>query len=195
MKFIDSEIVSNPARWYFSYLREYILLMYILSLPFYYHRTASSNDCIRKENKYMFYWYKWGPCHYLHVVGPGNFWSACQMPTKTGGRGQGFRYVWFPLAAALGMWILDFVAIPEFSSERKRSGFWGDFKAAMSFDQSPLATSSGVGSSGWAMLQRRQDTISEGGCGDGCDNDGVHKGLVFTVIVTRSLSSILLSTF
>ena len=73
--------------------------------------------------------------------------------------------------------------------------FGGDFKAAMSLDQSPLATSSRVGSSGWAMLQRRQDTISEGGCDDGCDNDGVHKGLVFTVIVTWSLSSFLLSTF
>ena len=73
--------------------------------------------------------------------------------------------------------------------------FGGDFKAVMSFDQSPVATSSGVGLSGWAMLQRRQDTISEGGCDDGCDNDGVHKGLVFTVFVTRSLSSFLLSTF
>ena len=73
--------------------------------------------------------------------------------------------------------------------------FGGDFKAAMSLDQSPLATSSGVGSRGWAMLQRRQDTISKGGYDGGCDNGGVNKGLVFTVIVTRSLFSFLLSTF
>ena len=73
--------------------------------------------------------------------------------------------------------------------------FGGDFKAAMSLDQSPLATSSGVSSSGWAMLQRRQDIISEGDCDGGCDNEGVHKGLVFTVIVTRSLQSFLSSTF
>ena len=45
----------------------------------------------------------WGPCLYLHAVGPGNFWSACQMLTETGGRGEGFRYVWFPPAAAFGM--------------------------------------------------------------------------------------------
>ena len=73
--------------------------------------------------------------------------------------------------------------------------FGGDFKAAMSLGQSPLATSGRVGSSGWAMLQQRQDTIREGGCDGGCDNDGVHRGLVFTVIVMRSLSSFLLSTF
>ena len=73
--------------------------------------------------------------------------------------------------------------------------FGGDFKVAMSLGQSPLATSGGVGSSGWAILQRRQDTIREGGCNGGCDNDGVHRGLVFTVIVTRSLSSFLLSKF
>ena len=45
------------------------------------------------------------------------------------------------------------------------------------------------------MLQRRQDIISEGDCDGGCDNEGVHKGLVFTVIVTRSLLSFLSSTF
>ena len=73
--------------------------------------------------------------------------------------------------------------------------FGGDFKAAMSLGQSPLAMSGEVGSSGWAMLQRHQDTIREGGCEGGCDNDGVHRGLVFIVIVTRSLSSFLLSTF
>ena len=72
--------------------------------------------------------------------------------------------------------------------------FGGDFKAAMSLDQSPLATSGGVGSSGWAMLQRGQDTIRYG-CDGGCDNDGVHKGLVFTVIVTQSLSSFHCSPF
>ena len=33
------------------------------------------------------------------------------------------------------------------------------------------------------MLQRRQDTIRYG-CDGECDNDGGHKGLVFTVIVT-----------
>ena len=76
-----------------------------------------------------------------------------------------------------------------------RVDFGGDFKAAMSLDQSPLATSSGVGSSGWGMLQRRQDIISEGDCDGGCDNEGVHKRLVFTVIVTRSLLSFLSSTF
>ena len=72
--------------------------------------------------------------------------------------------------------------------------YGGDFKAAMSLGQSPLATSSGVGSSGWAMLQRRQDTIRYG-CDGGCDNVGVHKGLLFTVIVTQSLLSFLSSTF
>ena len=47
-----------------------------------------------------------GPCLYLHAVGPGNFWRsqwACQMPTETGGRDEGFRYVWFPPAAARGL--------------------------------------------------------------------------------------------
>ena len=62
----------------------------------------------------------------------------------------------------------------------------GILKAAMSLDQSPLATPSGVGLGGWALLQRRQDTISEGGCDGGCDNGGVHTGLVFTVIVMLS---------
>ena len=73
-------------------------------------------------------------------------------------------------------------------------GFCGDFKAVMSLDQSPLATSGGVGSSGWAMLQQCQDTIRYG-CNGGCEHDGVHKGLVFTVIVTQSLSSFHCSTF
>ena len=72
--------------------------------------------------------------------------------------------------------------------------FGGDFKAAMSLAQSPLATSGGVSSSGWAVLQRHQDIISEGDCDGGCDNVGVHKGLVFTVIVTLSSSSFLTST-
>ena len=45
------------------------------------------------------------------------------------------------------------------------------------------------------MLERRQDTISEGGCDRGCNNSRVYKGLVFTVIVTQSLSSFLLFTF
>ena len=76
----------------------------------------------------------------------------------------------------------------------ERVGFCGDFKVAISLDQSLLATSSGVASSGWAMLQRRQDTIRYG-CDGGCDNDGVHKRLVFTVIVTQSLFSFLCSTF
>ena len=73
--------------------------------------------------------------------------------------------------------------------------FGGDFKAAMSLSQSLLAKSSGVGLSGWAMLQQRQDIISEGDCDGGCDNEGVHKGLVFTVIVILSSSSFLTSTF
>ena len=77
----------------------------------------------------------------------------------------------------------------------ERVDFGGDFKAAMSLDQSPLAMSSGVGSSGWAMPQPRQDIISEGDCDGGCDNHGVHKGLVFTVIVMLSSSSFLTSTF
>ena len=81
-----------------------------------------------------------------------------------------------------------------FSIERE-GGFWGDFKAAMSLGQSPLATSSGIGSSRWAMLQRRQDIICEGDCDGGCDNEGVHKGLVFTVIVMLFSSSFLTSTF
>ena len=69
--------------------------------------------------------------------------------------------------------------------------FGGDFKVAMSLDESPLATPGGVGLGGWALLQRRQDTISEGGCDGGCHNDGVHKGLVFTVIVMLSSLSFL----
>ena len=77
----------------------------------------------------------------------------------------------------------------------ERVDFGGDFNVAMSLGQSPLATSSGVGSSGWAMLQRRQDIISEGDCDGECDNEGLHKGLVFTVIVMLSSSSFLTSTF
>ena len=69
-----------------------------------------------------------------------------------------------------------------------------DFTAVMSLYQSPLATSSGVGSSGWAMLPRRQDTIKYG-CDGGCDNNGLHKGLVFTVIVMYSVSSFHYSAF
>ena len=76
----------------------------------------------------------------------------------------------------------------------ERVDFGGDFKAAMSLDQSPLATSSGVGLSGWAMTQRRQDIISEGDCDGGCDNDGVYKGLVFMLIVMLSSSFFLTST-
>ena len=76
----------------------------------------------------------------------------------------------------------------------ERVHFGGDFKAAMRLGQSPLATSSGVGSSGWAMLQRCQDIISEGDCNGGSDNEGVHKGLVFTVIVMLSSSSFFTST-
>ena len=76
-----------------------------------------------------------------------------------------------------------------------RVDFGGDFKAAMSLGQSPLATSSGVGSSGWAMLQRRQDIISEDDCDGECDTEGVYKGLVFMVIVTLSSLSFLTSTF
>ena len=77
----------------------------------------------------------------------------------------------------------------------ERVDLGGDFKVAMSLGQSPLATSSGVGSSGWATLQLRQDIISEGDCKGGCDDEGVHKGLVFTVIVMLSSSSFLTSTF
>ena len=76
----------------------------------------------------------------------------------------------------------------------ERVDFGGDFKAAMSLSQSPLATSSGVGSSRWAVLQRHQDIISEGDCDSGCDYEGVHKGLVFTVIVMLSSSSFFTST-
>ena len=73
--------------------------------------------------------------------------------------------------------------------------FGGDFKAAMSLGQSPLATLRGVDLSGWAMLQRLQNIFSEGDCDSGFDNEGVHKGLVFTVIVILSSSSYLTSTF
>ena len=72
--------------------------------------------------------------------------------------------------------------------------FGGDFKAIMSLGQSLLATSSGVGSSTWAMLQLRQDIISQGDCEGGCDNKGVHKGFFFTEIVMLSSSSFLIST-
>ena len=77
----------------------------------------------------------------------------------------------------------------------ERVDFGRDFNAAMSLDKTPLATSSGVGSSGWAMLQRCQDIISEGDGDGGCDNGGVHKGLVFMVIVMLSSSSFLTSRF
>ena len=77
----------------------------------------------------------------------------------------------------------------------ERVDLGGYFKAAMTLGQSPLATSSGVGSSGWAILQRRQDIIREGDCDSECDNEGVHKGLVFTVIVMLSSLSFLTSTF
>ena len=76
----------------------------------------------------------------------------------------------------------------------KNVGFCGHFKMMMSLDQSLLTTSSEVGPSRWAILQRRQDSIGYG-CDGGCDNDGVHKGLVFTVIVTQALSSFYYSTF
>ena len=55
--------------------------------------------------------------------------------------------------------------------------------------------SSGVGSSGWAMLQRRQDIISEDDYDGECDNVGVHKGLVSMVIVMLSSLSFFTSTF
>ena len=55
--------------------------------------------------------------------------------------------------------------------------------------------SSRGGSSWWAVLQQCQDTIREHGCDGRCDNGGVHKGLVFTVIVMVSSSSFLMSTF
>ena len=45
------------------------------------------------------------------------------------------------------------------------------------------------------MLQRHQDTISEGGCDDVCHNEGVHKGLVFIVIVMLFSSSFLTPPF
>ena len=73
--------------------------------------------------------------------------------------------------------------------------FGGDFKTVMSLGQSLLATLSRVGLSGWAMVQRRQDTIIKGGCDGECDNGGVYKGLVLTVIVTQSLFSFLVSIF
>ena len=58
----------------------------------------------------------------------------------------------------------------------------------MSLDQSPLAPPGGVGSDGWAMLQRRQDTVrASSRVRWGCDTGGVHKGLVLTVIVTLPL--------
>ena len=76
----------------------------------------------------------------------------------------------------------------------KRMGFCGDFKVVMSLNKSPLATSSGVGLSGWAMLQWGEVTIRYG-CNVESDNDRVHTGLVFTLIVMRSLSSFHYSTF
>ena len=81
-----------------------------------------------------------------------------------------------------------------FSGERE-GGFGGAFKPTMSLGQSPLTTSSRVGWSGRAMLGRLQDTISEGGTDDVYNNGGVHKRLVFTVIVTLSSSSFVTSPF
>ena len=77
----------------------------------------------------------------------------------------------------------------------ERVDFGEDFKAAMNFGQSPLAKSSGVGSSRWAMRQRCHDIISESDCHGGCNTEEVHKGLVFTVIVLLSSSCFLTSTF
>ena len=45
----------------------------------------------------------------------------------------------------------------------ERVDFREDFNTVRSWGQSPLATLSGVGSSGSAILWLRQDTISEGG--------------------------------
>ena len=70
----------------------------------------------------------------------------------------------------------------------ERVEFCGDFKPAMSLGQPPLAMTSGVSWSGWAMLQRHQDSIRYD-CDGGCDNNGVHKRLIFTIIVTWSLTS------
>ena len=70
----------------------------------------------------------------------------------------------------------------------ERVGFCRHFKAVISLVQSPLAMWSRLGLGRWAKLQRHQDAIRYGR-DSGCNNDGVHNGLVFTVIVTRSLSS------
>ena len=58
----------------------------------------------------------------------------------------------------LGCEYLISLGLHSFSGKRK-GGLLEDFKAAMSWDQSPLARSGGVGSNGWALLHRRQDTI------------------------------------
>ena len=84
---------------------------------------------------------------YLHPVRPRNFLSTLRMLTESGGV---IRYV-FLLSAGLRQDILDVRGggRPVFSS-------WSSWdlevnRAAMSLDQSQLATSSGVGSSGWTV--------------------------------------------
>ena len=73
-------------------------------------------------------------------------------------------------------------------SGRAQCGILQFFRAAISLDQSPLATPAGVGSGGWAMLQRCQDTGTGAlRWGGGCDTGGVHKRLGLTVNVTLPL--------
>lgn len=66
----------------------------------------------------------------------------------------------------------------------------GDFKAVISLGQSLLAILSKVCLGLLAMLQRRYDAIRYG-CYGGCNKDGVHKGLIFMVIVMLSNHSAL----
>lgn len=104
------------------------------------------------------------------------------MLTETGGRGGGFRYVWSLQPQRLGCKSLISSRF-QHSQVSEMVEFSGNYKVAMSLGKSLLATSSGVGSGGWALLQRRQDTRRYG-CNNGCDNDAVYKRLMITVIVT-----------
>ena len=75
---------------------------------------------------------------------------------------------------------------------RERADCGADFKAMMSLDQSLMATLSMVGLSGELCYSGAK--ILYFGCGGGCDNDRVHKGVVFMGIVKRSSSSFFYST-
>ena len=73
---------------------------------------------------------QWGPCLYLHAVGPGNFWSACRMLTETEDEEEGSGMSVLPTAAALGCEYLTSSGkrFQRFSPGERRVGFWGSLE-------------------------------------------------------------------